>query len=291
MCSVRKSLIVLSFLLPVPALWATPRVIPMPHALESGSGILKSGAGKSGGWVVARPSRARMLELAEEFLRKEAGAGGVQLQMAAECSETPCILLLDWSRTENRSYELLRILSDADRKVLNDPQETGQAYVIKTDLQGQRVLLFGSAPLGVLYAATTLVQLWTLDDGGLAVPEVEVRDYPDFKYRAAADWLMRAELNRWGYDWGDGRNAYMERIKRKLDFCLRFKINMVFFDGFGWTAEKTPGYGAMMRELNSYARKRGIKLVYAGIRRQLRPPEGGARAQHRESVPEPEELP
>lgn len=265
MCSARRILIVLSIFLPVPALWATPRVIPMPQALEAGSGVLGSGAGGSGGWVVARSSDGRMLELAEEFLRKEAGAGGVRLQMATECSETPCILLLDWSRTENRSYELLRLLSDADRKVLNDPQETGQAYVIKTDLQGQRILLFGSAPLGVLYAATTLVQLWSVDDGELAVPEVEVRDYPDFKYRAAADWLMRAELNRWGYDWGDGRKAYMKRIKRKLDFCVRFKINMVFFDGFGWTAEKTPGYGAMMRELNSYARERGIKLVYAGF--------------------------
>lgn len=125
MCSVRRSLVVLSFLLPVSALCATPRVIPMPQAMEAGSGILKSDAGGSGGWVVSSPSRGRALELAEQLLRKEAGASGVQLQMAAECSETPCILLLDWSRTENRSYELLKLLSDADRKVLNDSQETG----------------------------------------------------------------------------------------------------------------------------------------------------------------------
>ncbi len=265
MFSVKRMLIVFWFFLPLPALWATPRVIPMPQTLETGSGVLKSGAGASGAWVVARPSRGRMLELAEEFLQKEAGGSGVQLQMAGECSGSPCILLLDWSRMENRTYPILRLLSDADRKVLNDSNDTGQAYVIKTDLQGQRILLLGSAPQAVLYAATTLVQLWSVKDGELAIPEVEVRDYPDFKYRAAADWLMRAELNRWGYDWGDGRRAYMERIKRKLDFCVRFKINMVFFDGFGWIAEKTPGYGAMMRELNSYARERGIKLVYAGF--------------------------
>ena len=148
-----------------------------------------------------------MLELAEEFLRKEASGSGVQLRMAGECSGSPCISLLDWSRMENRSYPILRLLSDADRKVLNDTQGTGQAYVIKADLQGQRILLLGSAPLGVLYAAATLVQLWSVEDGELVIPEVEVRDYPDFKYRAAADWLMRAELNRWGYDWGDGRKS------------------------------------------------------------------------------------
>ncbi|MDA2931133.1 hypothetical protein MYX84_14505, partial [Acidobacteria bacterium AH-259-O06] len=52
--------------------------------------------------------------------------------------------------------------------------------------------------------------------------------------------------------------------KRKLDFCLKYKINMVFFDGFGWTAEKIPGYARMMRELNRYARERGIKLIFGG---------------------------
>ena len=39
---------------------------------------------------------------------------------------------------------------------------------------------------------------------------------------------------------------------------------MVFFDGYGWNREKFPGYSRMMRELNAYARARGIKLLFAG---------------------------
>ena len=99
---------------------------------------------------------------------------------------------------------------------------------------------------------------------GLSISQVQVRDFPDFRYRAAADWLLFAEINRWAYDWGDGKKAFVERIKRKLDFCLRYKINMVFFDDFGWNREKFPGYAQMMRKLNRYARARGIKLLFAG---------------------------
>ena len=266
MSTCKRVLVLFLFAAPTPALWSTPRVIPTPHFLETGSEMLKISGGPSRHWVIASPSDGQMLELAVELLSKEADhLGGSKLRTSKQCSEVPCILLLDWGRKASRTDEVMRLLSGADRKVLNDAEGTGQAYVIKTDLEGQRLLLIGSAPLGVFYAATTLVQLWSAADGGLVIPEVEVRDYPDFKYRAAADWLMRAELNRWGYDWGDGRRAYIRRIKRKLDFCLRFKINMVFFDGFGWNSEKVPGYGAMMRELNSYARHREIKLVYAGF--------------------------
>jgi hypothetical protein len=99
-----------------------------------------------------------------------------------------------------------------------------------------------------------------------------IRDFPSFRYRAASDWLLRAELNRWAYDWGDGQRAYVERIRRKLDFCVRFKINMVMFDGFGWSVDRRPGYAAMVRDLNAYARERGIKLMFSGFGANFDPP-------------------
>jgi hypothetical protein len=147
--------------------------------------------------------------------------------------------------------------------VLDAAQHFGQGYLLETT--GGRVRIAGATGVGVLYGAATLSQMFESVPKGVRVASASIRDYPSFRYRAASDWLLRAELNRWAYDWGDGSAAYIARIQRKLDFCTRFKINMVMFDGFGWSAEKRPGYAAMMRQLNAYARDRGIKLMFAGF--------------------------
>ena len=117
---------------------------------------------------------------------------------------------------------------------------------------------------GLLYALMTLRQLWRRTAGGRwELPGVRIRDYPDVAYRVL-DWLMNAECNRWCYDWGDGPRAVAARIKRRLDLCLAYKINTVHFDGLGWDASRTPGYAALMRKLNAYARDRGILLIAGG---------------------------
>lgn len=53
-------------------------------------------------------------------------------------------------------------------------------------------------------------------------------------------------------------------MARKLDFCLRYKISIVYFDGYSWKSERLPRYTEMMRELNRFARQRGMKLVFGG---------------------------
>ena len=75
---------------------------------------------------------------------------------------------------------------------------------------------------------------------------------------------MNVEIDRWSYDWGDGIEAYTKRVKRKLDLCLRQKINMVLFHGFGWGTDLFPEFPALMQELNQYARQRGIHLMTGG---------------------------
>lgn len=119
-------------------------------------------------------------------------------------------------------------------------------------------------PEGLLRAAATLLQLLQAKDGGVYVPLVEITDWPDVRYRCASDWLLNVEANRWSYDWGDGRKNYQARIERMLDFCFTYKINMVWFDGFGWNVERTPGYADLMRHCTRAARRRGIRLVFAG---------------------------
>jgi hypothetical protein len=161
-------------------------------------------------------------------------------------------------------------LDEASKGVLDEQRYFGQSYLLQTR-QRNEIWIVGSTGLGVLNGAATLVQLVEPAGADFKLAGTIIRDYPSFRYRAAGDWLLRAELNRWAYDWGDGIQGYVARVQRKLDFCTRFKINMVVFDGFGWSGEKRPGYSAMMRELNAYARDRGIKLLFAGYGANFNP--------------------
>lgn len=160
-------------------------------------------------------------------------------------------------KTDNR-YEL----TNKDFQVLD--KSYGQGYIIKTDQNLKRIFLIGSGYRGLMYALITLKQLlYKNRDNKWVIPEIYIRDYPDFKYRAL-DWLLNAECNRWVYDWGDGRKKFIDRIKRRLDICLSYKINMIHFDGIGWDINRFPGYAGMMQEFNSYARARGISLIFGG---------------------------
>jgi hypothetical protein len=142
------------------------------------------------------------------------------------------------------------------------PDSRPEAYHLQLTPTG--VTVTALTPEGLLRARATLQQLSVPSPGGLALPCGELTDGPTFRYRCAADWLLNCEINRWGYDWGDGPAAYRERIKRKLDFCFAHKINQVWFDGLGWDLNRIPGYAEMMRDFNRYARARGLRLTFAG---------------------------
>lgn len=152
-------------------------------------------------------------------------------------------------------------LNFLDRQVLTDPVRGNQAYVIKTP-DARSVWIIGGSDQGVFYGAATLAQ-WM--ESKSAIPGIYVRDYPDFEFRAASDWLLHAEINRWAFDRGQGLEAYRALVKRKLDRAARFKVNMALIDGFGWSlGQRLPGYAALMRDLNRFARARGIRLMYGG---------------------------
>lgn len=138
------------------------------------------------------------------------------------------------------------------------PDQRPEAHHIEVDRGGARVSAL--TPEGLLRAAVTLRQLYA--DGTL--PHCTITDWPLFRYRCAADWLLNCESNRWGYDWGDGPEAYLARVQRKLDFCADHKINQVWFDGLGWDVQRFAGYTELMRACTRYARERGVKLTFAG---------------------------
>ena len=139
------------------------------------------------------------------------------------------------------------------------PELRCEAYQLTVSADG--IELRAETGEGLLRACATLGQLLRPDG---SVPCCAILDWPDFRLRCASDWLLNCELNRWAYDWGDGAEAYLQRLKRKLDFCFAHKINQIWFDGFGWDLGRTPEYAALMRAANRYARARGIALTFAG---------------------------
>lgn len=169
------------------------------------------------------------------------------------------IVLWDYSANEKPGVEL----NFLDTQLLADSRLRFQSYVLKTTRN--RVWVVGGGREGVLYGAATLAQLLSSNGKNATMPGVYIRDLPDFRFRAASDWLLQVEINRWALDRGQGWDAYARLVRAKLDRATRFKINMALIDGFGWSLERrTPGYAPVMRELNRYARAHAIRLLYGG---------------------------
>ncbi|MCK6474425.1 MAG: glycoside hydrolase family 20 zincin-like fold domain-containing protein [Planctomycetes bacterium] len=236
-------------------------VIPTPHYFEAlaagvrlarGAGICIDASG-DGDPKIAMAAR-RICEGLEERFPDLQG----RIRGAGPCAEGEiAIRLVHFPR--NRDFDAK--LNLLDRQVLAGAN-CEQAYVLRTF--SEKEVLIAGAPQGVLYGAMTLLQL--LDSpsasGERAIPGAYIRDFPAFELRTAG-WLLNGEANRWSYDRGRGAEAYERLCERKLELCLKYKINAVMFDGFGFgLKERRADYPGMMRRLNRYARERGIRLIH-----------------------------
>ena len=163
-----------------------------------------------------------------------------------------------FSDRETADLILTRNINDLparERCVFEKKNAREQGYVLKKEENGP-VVITAATQTGLAYGLMTLLQI--LDQ---PLSAFTVCDWPDFRYRGNK-WLIFTETEVWSYDYGDGVETYRQRIIRKLDMCLRFKINMVYFDGFGPDPDRTPHYKTLMQGLNAEARKRGIHLIY-----------------------------
>src|SRR5438876_947012 len=259
------SILIFLFLAVEPTL-AEVRILPTPQYLEPLPHSIRLGPGSSitVSFGPKASSTSPKLRLAANFLRRELNAGGHQLRVSEEpfgqgLSARPTIFLWDYSADQNPPIRLNLL----DRQTLSASSGFGQGYVIRTP-DRDTIWVIGSSAQGVLFGTMSVLQLTRPEAQGLAISGVYVRDYPDFKFRSA-DWLLNVEINRWALDRGQGAEAFAQLCRRKLDQALKFKINMVLIDGFGWGLEQRfPGYGALMRGLNQYARERGMSLIYGG---------------------------
>lgn len=213
------------------------RLLPIPRRLLNSDGHLR---GRPGAWCIAGdPASHAARVLAERF-------------------EAPVVP----AAPESAATISLRVETDAGFARDLGPDQRPEAYSLTVGDSGVHIV--ATQAEGLLRGAATLLQLVGEHDGGFDLPCVEIADFPAFRFRCAADWLINVECNRWAYDWGDGLDATRARMERKLDLCFAHKINQVWFDGFGWDVNRTPHYAELARHLSGYARARGIRLTFAG---------------------------
>jgi len=249
------------------SLTGATRIIPTPQYFEPTSESLAIARGGALEIVLGRTSAPKneKLSLAADILQRDLkqADSSLRVEVMAKSEKRAGgkrVYLWDYSIDQNPPLGL----SFLDGEVLTDPNLFGQSYVIRTP-DKESVWVVGSTDEGVLLGAMSLLQLIQKTSEGLEISGAYVRDYPDFQYRAAASWLLNGESSRWSLERGEGIEAYKRLCERKLEEALRYKINMVVFDGFGWgLKQRFTGYGEMMRSLNHFARARGIHLLYGG---------------------------
>lgn len=234
-------------------------ILPQPQHLEESERGIDLRPSTRVVLVLSDPGEQR-LKLAAESLRTKLADVGVQTAIGGgRQSGDVTIRLWDFSRNGNPPITL----SLLDRETVS-AKHYGQGYVLRTD-GDQALWIVGGSSLGVLYGAMSALQLIERTPAGATIRRVSLRDYPDFEYRAASDWLLNIEINGWTFDRGQGVEAFAKVMKTKIDRALRYKINMALVDGFGFAVGKRPSfYPELMRRLNQYARARGIHLIHGG---------------------------
>ena len=136
-----------------------------------------------------------------------------------------------------------------------------QEYVL--EVSPSNVTAEASSDAGFIYAVMTLRELAVRRGGRVSVPCCRIADRPAFALRGI-NWNLFVECRGWSQDLCDGEEAFVRRSVAGFDRMARFKLNAVLLDGVGWNPERFPGYGRLMRRLSGEARKRGIRIGFAG---------------------------
>lgn len=242
-------------------------IIPTPQFLDASKDSLEiPHAGQVS--IIIGPGTAReneKPELAAEFLKEDLlqADGSLRIDVQREgrsAREGISVHLWDYSADSGLPLHLNLL----DTEALNRQAHFGQSYVVRTP-DSKTLWVVGSTDEGVLLGTMSVLQLVQRTGAGAEIAGAYIRDYPDFQFRDAANWLLNGEGTRWSLDRGQGIEGYKRVCERKMDDALRVKINMITFDGFGWGLDQRfKGYGELMRTLNQYARARGIHLIFGG---------------------------
>lgn len=131
-----------------------------------------------------------------------------------------------------------------------------QGYILKRGAEGITLLAQSSA--GFLYGMMTLKQLRTETPA-----EFIIYDRPKIRFRGNMNTFW-AESGVWSYDFGDGLENAVARLKLAIDQAALAKLNMMYVDAFGYRCQRFPGYDETMRDLAAYAKVRCVRFMAGG---------------------------
>ncbi|MCF7847661.1 MAG: hypothetical protein K9M45_02330 [Kiritimatiellales bacterium] len=210
--------------------------------------------------IVIPDGNGLMRVAADELNERITSLGGQPLPVSTKLPKGPAIIIgpAFWSVVQ-QTASLLKM-----KLAVDDPGEQG--YIIKSGYVNGRpvVLCGGSDNLGALYAAVTLRRMIQNKNGQDVILGGAVRDWPAFKIRCNAKINMRDLTRKGSSEKVEERAA---ALRRKLDWCLRHKINYVQLVG-NITNEPTDDRQRLVFDeatgVARYAAKRGIKTRIIG---------------------------
>jgi len=252
-------------------------VIPTPQRYKAKSGAIPIAVKDVARLCVVLAKRATAKEkLAADFVSDRVGRLTKGHTMVCPYDKAMggrgvfSVLLGSFNRRRPIDMKIRGLLNANAERMLTEGKNHEQGYVLW--IQKNRALIMGGTDQGTLYGVMTLLQLFHKHGAAVSVPPVYIEDWPDTKYRSAGNWTYgegrRHEGPGWCYDWGDGFENYMARVRGVLDRALEYKINMIQFTGEFYRSNDWQYDDKLYaRQINQFARSRGIKLVHGGMGR------------------------
>ena len=148
------------------------------------------------------------------------------------------------------------VLVKADDKFFEQKNAKEQGYIL-TRKDGV-ITITAQSSIGFFYGIMTLLQLY-----GNAPAELKICDRPNIRFRGNMNTLW-AESGVWSYDFGDGLENAIKRIYQAIDDMVKAKLNLLYFDAFGFACDRFPKYNQTMKSISDYARARGMLTMVGG---------------------------
>ena len=154
---------------------------------------------------------------------------------------------------DDRSRDIPREIREA-MDIVSAKGEQGYAIrFLKKQGKNEAAFLAGVGWQGLLHAGSTFRLLIKKEGSTIFATEAQVTDWPDFKFRGLPVWPLPGSF---------------DDFKKYVDWALRYKFNRIYTyttgkkapDGFNLPTSEERRY---LKQINAYARDRGIKINYA----------------------------
>jgi hypothetical protein len=154
---------------------------------------------------------------------------------------------------EDRSRDISREIREAMDSVSAKGEQGYAIRFFKGQGKNEAALLAGVGWQGLMHAGSTFRLLIKKEGSTIFATEAQVTDWPDFKFRGLPVWPLPGSF---------------DDFKKYVDWALRYKFNRIYTyttrkkapDGFNLP---TPEERRYLKQINAYARERGIKINYA----------------------------